>query len=302
MLAQTRTRRLRVVLLVVAAFAGVAAKAADPALRWKFRAGDSVRYEFNQKNEFTVKANGQEMVNSTDLTFGMTWKVKSVGADGAGEIAMVINRVQAKIQVGGQTIKYDSNEEKPADDPSSKALDAVYRPAVGQEYALKIDPRGQVLTAKVPDKVTQALKESPFQALADGGSVLSETGLKNLFVQVIPSFPETSVAKGGSWKSKVELPTPPLRLTVENTYTLSAVDAATSKIESQIDTSIKTEPNAPFKVEVKKQTGKGSYTIDTKAGRLTSSDIHQTIEINLNVMDRMIEQVIKIDAKLTALP
>jgi hypothetical protein len=289
-------------LAVVALFAAAPVSAAESPLQWKFRVGETIRYEYMQKNDIKVKANGQETGNTTELTLRISWNVKNVAADGTAEIKMVVDQVQAKIQVAQQSISYDSKDEKAAEDPASKALDTVYRPAVGQEYSLKIDKRGQIVDATVPEAVTKALQGSPFMSVADGGSILSDKGLKNMFVQVMPTFPQTAVAKGGSWKSSIDLPVMPLKLSLACTNTLTSVEPDRAKIESQIDTSIKTEPNSPFTVEVKKQSGKGEFTLDNKAGHITESVIHQSIELNLGVMNRVIEQAINIDAKMSAMP
>src|SRR6185312_1673747 len=101
---------------------------------------------------------------------------------GRGELHLR-DRVRAAIEIGPQKVEYDTKQDKPGGDPASQALEGVYRPAIGQDYTLRLDARGQVTGAKVPEKVAQAIQASPFVAIADGGSVLSEKGLKNLLAQ-----------------------------------------------------------------------------------------------------------------------
>jgi hypothetical protein len=276
------------------------AGSAEEPLRWKFQAGQVLRYEFRQKNEIKLKGGAQSSDNTTELTIEMTWTVKDV-QDAVAELKLVVDRVLSEIQIGAQKIKYDSREAA-GDDPAAKALSAVYSAAVGQDYALKVDTRGRVVEATVPAKVTEALRGSPFLAAADGGSVLSEKGLKNLFAQVIPPLPEEPVEKNARWTTSLDLPVKPMKMSLTFKDTLAARDDATARFDAEIVTTIEPEPDTPFKVTVKKQSGSRTATLDTKAGRMTGSAIKQTIELGLEFMNREIEQVIALDEQMKLIP
>jgi hypothetical protein len=278
-----------------------AARAQSP-LRWKFQAGETLRYEFQQLSEFKVKVNNQETTNATDLTIELSWKVKRVADDGVAEITQTVDRARVKIQAGPQKIAYDSKDGKTDDNPSAQALSQVYAAAVGQEYSLKISPRGEVLDAKVPDSVTNALRGSPFQASADGGGVLSAVGLKNMFAQVFPVLPPEVAGKGKTWDSTLVLPTAPLVTTLKTTYTLAGLDETSAKIDSAIEAAIKSGPEIPFTINLRKQTGTGTFLFDRDPGRLTEAKIHQSMELLLGFMNREIEQSIGLDLRLKRLP
>ncbi len=288
--------------IMAALVIGLAAEAqAQSPLRWKFQAGQTLNYEFSQKNQIKVKTPDKEFASKNDLIVNVAWKVKNVTPDGTAEIAMEIKRVQADVEAGQEKLKYDSQAEKQGEGPAKQFHD-VYSVAIGPEFTLKIDARGQVLEAKVPEKVTAALQASPFLAVADGGSFLSEKGLKNVFAQVVPVLPEKPVSKGDTWSGTIELPVQPLKLTLTHKNTLAELDDTTAKITTVLETSIKPEADSPLVVEMKKQEGAGTVSVDTKTGRITASSFIQTINLGLSFMDKKIDQTVSINAQLKLLP
>ncbi|GAC1474876.1 MAG: hypothetical protein NVSMB9_26100 [Isosphaeraceae bacterium] len=272
------------------------------ALRWKFKEGETLRYEFFQRNEIKIRAGDKETENKTELTIDMSWKVKEVASDGAASILLKIDRARVVIQSGPQKTLYDSNDREASNDPASQILNTVYRAAVGQDYALKVDSRGKVVEATVPSKVTEALRGSPFLAAADGGSVLSDKGLKNMFAQIIPVFPEHKVAQGDSWKLDLELPVKPLGMKMVFNNVLSSLDATRAKVSAKVDISLIPEPDISFQVKVKNQSGNGTFLHDEKLGHLTESSIKQTVTLTLEFMKKEIEQVIHVDETMKLRP
>ncbi len=280
---------------------GTASRAEEVSLRWKLQAGETLGYECRQKHEIKAKATGQDSENTNETVVNMTWVVKSISEEGTAEINMVVNRVRAEIKLGAQKIKYDSRE-KTGDDPGARILDAIYGPVIDAEYALKLDARGQVVSAKVPARITEALAKSPFLATADAGSVLTETGLKTLLALVIPVFPEKPVAKGAAWSTAVDLTVPPLKLTSAFKDELMSLDDDKAKIVAAIETTVHLEPKAPLTVEVKKQSGSRDATFDTKTGRVTASTTQQKLNLTLGFMNPEIEQAVAIETQLTLVP
>lgn len=271
---------------------------AEETLRWAFKAGEVIRYEFLQTNEVKVTVDGKENPSKTDLKIAMTWNVKAVSPEGDAEITLVVDRVQAEIETGGSKILYNSADDK-STDPAAQPLRAVYGAAVGTGYGLKVDPRGRIVEAKVPEKVSNAVRGSPFVSVADGGSVLSEEGLKNLFAQVVPSLPDRPVKPGESWQSELKLPTAPLAMTLTFRYKLDALDAASASIKASVASVLMPEPGTPFTVAVKDQSGSATYTFDRKAGKLGASEIKQAIHLTLVFMNREIAQSISVSERMT---
>jgi hypothetical protein len=289
------------VALAAAGQAGPAARGEDVALRWAFKPGQTLRYEFRQKNEVTIKADGQETRSTSALTIAMTWSVKSV-TDGAADLGMVVDRVRVEIQNGPSKILYDSLNADAAPDPAAKPLHDVYRAVVGADYRLRLDARGRVVEAKVPEKVAQAVRGSPFVGVADGGSVLSEEGIKNLLAQVVPPLPEKPAGPGAKWDAAFELPTAPLAMTLTFRYSLDALDATSAVIKAAVTSAITPEPGAPFGVTIKDQSGSARYTFDRKGGRLAGAEVNQTITLALGFMGREIGQSIVVSERFAPTP
>ncbi len=301
MLSTIRNLACRTGIMATLAIGMVAHAQAQTPLRWKFQTGQTFNYEFSQKNQIKVKTQDNEFASKNDLIVTLTWKVKSVTADGTADISMEMKRVQAMVEAGPQKLNYDSQAEKQGEGMTKQFHD-VYSVAIGPEFTLKIDARGQVLEAKVPEKVTAALQASPFLGVADGGSFLSDKGLKNVFAQVVPVLPEKPVSKGDTWSSIIELPIQPLKLTLTHKSLLAELDDTTAKITSILETSIKPEADSPLVLEMKKQEGTGTVSVDTKAGRITGSSIIQTINLGLTFNDKKIDQTVSINAQLKLLP
>ncbi len=301
MFSTLRTFAARAGFTAALVLAAVSPAQAQTLLRWQFKEGQVFRYEFGQRNEIKVKAEGQEVTSKNDLTVNLTWTVKSVTPDGTADIVMKMDRVRAAVEAGPQKIQYDSKADKP-DEGAAKVFHDIYSVAIGPDFKLKINSRGEVLESKVPEKLTAALQASPFAAVADGGSFLSDKGLKNVFAQVVPVLPEKAVAKGATWSGSLELPVQPLKLTLTHKDTLADVSGDAAKITSVLETKIIPDPASQIVLEMKKQEGNGNVSLDTKSGRITESSIVQKIELSLTIMNKMIDQTISIDARLKLIP
>lgn len=294
-------RRAAIAALVLMGIGGSARAADESTLRWKFQKGDVLKYEFKQKNDLNLKAAGQELKNVSELTFNVRWEVKSVADDGAAKVTMKVERVRAHVKNGQQTIDFDSNAKGDAE-PAAAAISTAYREVVGPDYLLTVDSKGKVVEAKVPDAVKESLKGSPFQAIADGGSVLSDSGVKNMFLQVIPVFPDKPVAQGGKWVTLMELPTGPLTVKLKETYTLAKSGPDGATIEATLSTKMEPVAGVPLTVEMKKETGDATFTFDAKAGRITKSVVHQTMDVSLKGSNGELDQNIVIEVSFAIVP
>lgn len=279
-----------------------AAGAADPvSLRWKFEAGQTVKYEFSQKNDITVKSKGQEQKSFSELIFDLTWAVKAVAADGSADVVMTVDRVRTNVKNGEKTVLYDSKS-KDEPEPAAAQMVAVYKAVIGAVYKIKVDARGRVVEATVPDAVTAVVKGSQYQAVADGGSVLSGRGVRNMFLQVIPPLPDAPLAIGGTWEERMDLPSGPLTVMLREVYTLTKADSDSVTIDAKVIT--KMEPNAgmPLTVEITKDNGKATFEFDPKAGKIVKSLVTQSMDASMKVADQNIGQLIEIQVSFKRLP
>jgi hypothetical protein len=285
-------------LLGLILLAAAPAPRAKAELAWKFEPGQTLRYEFSQKTDQTVSDASNEERRLTELRIGTTWRVASVADDGTAEIAMTVDHVHAEVKAGPTTTLYDSREKK-AEGPGASLLGDLYGATVGASYRLKIDPRGQISVVGFPDKVEDVQRGSLSPSLADGGSLFSDKGVKNLLGQVIPLLPEGPVADGQTWVGELEFPAGELRMKVATTYSLAAIEGDLARLSGAIVTGVQPRQSSPLRIAVKGQSGKGEYRFDTKAGRLDDSKIEQTVELSLEATGRATTVTMTINLGMT---
>ena len=282
--------------LAVALAVTLPAFAAGP-LTWTFEKGKVLKYDFVQKNSIKATVEGQEQGNDSTLDVDLTWTVDSVSPEGVASITQTIDHARVTLKVMGQDLVYDSKEKK-AEDPAIAPIAKIYDSVIGEKYTLKISKRGEILEVTVPDKVSASIKGTPFEMLADSGSLLSSKGIKAMMMQVLPTLPAKEVEKGGTWTGTVDLPAGPLSMTLDSTYTLTDLADGVATIVGKIDIKLKAKEDAKPKVTVEKQTGESKYVIDSKAGVMSSSAIKQSFELVIMNENQKFVQAMTIDATM----
>ncbi|MDX2037963.1 MAG: DUF6263 family protein [Isosphaeraceae bacterium] len=297
MLSPALGSRLSIAALVLAlASAGTAA--AQGPVAWKLTKGDKLTYQFIQKNDIKVTVNGQDIKNVTTLDVELAWEVQEVAADGKATVGQTIQHARVELTTPNGPVVYDSK--KKAEDPATQQIAKIYDNVIGEKYILVLTPAGEVTSVTVPEKVAAAVKGSPFEALADSGSLLSSKGVQKMMAQVLPKLSEKATAKGATWNGSLELPAGPIQMTLDTAYTLSSLEGAKAEIDGKIDTKIAAGPGSPLTVKVNKQTGDSKFKLD--GGKLVSSTIKQVFDMTLGVNNQEIAQVINIDAAMTLKP
>ncbi|MFO0910338.1 MAG: DUF6263 family protein [Isosphaeraceae bacterium] len=266
------------------------ARADDPVgLKLRFQAGQTLRYNFQQKNSIKVKANGQDTTNASDLVIEFHWTIKSVDAEGTAEVVQTLDRVSVALTVGAKTYKLDTREPAAKDDPVAKPLSQVYRAALAAETTFKLSPRGELRDVVIASSVTEALRGSPFEASADGGSVFTPLGIKNMFAQVLPILPKAPVPVGNAWTQEIELPTGLLLVRLKGSPKLIR-PGPKAEIESNLSMSLAANPGVQATIELKSQKGTGRYVLDTEAGRLVEASLNQSVELTLSLGKASLDQ------------
>ncbi len=270
---------------------------ADATLKWTGKPGEVLKYSFTQLNDIKFTVQGQQTSSKSELTVDLKWTIKSVALDGMLDVTQVADRVRVKITTAGRIISYDSSDKTAAGGPEVQMFSKIYDAMLGQAYTLKISPQGEMVDVKVPDVVIAAVGGSPFAATADSGSFLTPAGVKNMFAQIMPKLPKDAVADGASWKTDLTLPTGPITMVLQNTYTLGE-STPFAKFQAKIDTSIKAGAEAAVTFKLNKQSGSGKFTFDTQAGRLTESSIDQSFDMTITANGMDIPQSIVLSANL----
>lgn len=306
---RSATGTIVIAIAVVLAWAllrpGVAA--ADEPLRWKFRAGETLRFSIEQKMTMDTKAMGVDRKSNRTHTLDFSWKVLSVAATGEAEISHRTERIRMKAEEPPYLpFDFDSATAK---DPQAgfEGLTKMLKSEVGAEFTFRMKPNGEIVDVKIPEATLKQFRDAA--PTTGPGSEVTEKSLKETLLQSSPpSFPEQPLEVGKTWTSppsRVPLP-PAATLIMERTFTYQGPDPnAPNLLRVGIETAAKLEPigGTEAKATIRKQEGKGSMTVDAGAGRVTGTRNTLKLEIVVTVgTGQTIEQSTESTSTMTLLP
>lgn len=263
-----------------------AADAAAPSLQWKFKAGEALHYQMEQKTVTEVKGGaGQDITTTVNQTMDTTWTVKSVdAATGSAEMIQTIDRIKTKIESPFGTFEYDSKEAKEPVGQIAASVVPMLKAIVGAKFEYKMSVHGELSDVKVPPGLINSLKEA--NPAGSGVTMFSEDGLKNMINESSLLLPAGPLEK--PWTRQTKIPSPPIgSLVLDKTYKYDGSEAGSEKIA--LDVIVKLEPDdkakAPFDIKLGEQEGKGTFLFDNNLGRVVSSKVSEKIQLLINVMD-----------------
>jgi hypothetical protein len=274
---------------------------AGDVLRWTFKEGETLRFSLDQKMVMSTKGMGVEYKSLRTSNQEFTWKVLSVGADGEAEITHRIERVRMRAEEPRlRPFEFDSatiKEAQPGFESETRAL----RAEVGAEFTFKMKPNGEIVDIKIPEGTLKRFRDA-MPAGAQGPEI-SEKSLKDLLVErSAPAFPTGALDPGKTWTSKPEKtplslpgPNPPFAtLILGRTFTYQGPDSKSPNLLLvAIDKTAKIEPvdGLDVKVDIRRQEGTGSMTIDSQTGRVVSTRDGMKLDITVkSATGQVIEQ------------
>lgn len=297
------THIARSLVLFLAAMSAATCHAAEP-LRWKFEPGEVIKYEMTQKMDTTVTAGpAGNFQSGMEQTMDMTWHIDEVTPEGNAKMRQQIERVRLKMTMpGGQVTEYDSASE---DAPQGMAamLAPLYDAMTEGEFQVTMTPRGDILDAEAPPKLIEAMKNIPGAAAM--GDLTSPDGIKQMIMQSCMTLPEGDLQSGETWQSKVEMKSPLGKMDVVTTYdylgTKEADGQTFEAIKLSPEVTSAAEPNAQMQMKVTDQKAEGEILFDRDKGRMRSSHLNQTMEMEMqiqgNKLDTTIEQTVDMKLK-----
>jgi len=288
-------------LAVVGTLAPSSARAqATSGLRWKFKEGQTLRYLLSQNTTSSISVGGQSIDNTIEQAFEVTWKVKSVKADGSAEMVQVFDRAKMSMDSVLGQFAVDTNEEKDPEGPAA-ALGQVFRALVGGEATMVMSPLGQVQEFKLPAKAVEALKNVP--QVPGSPKMLSEESFKGIVEQATLVLPGKPLKAGETWTSKREQPQPPVgTILIDSTYTFKGPDEkdkALDRIDLKSTLDLKVNPDFPVVVKIRKQDVGGTILFDREGGFLKNSKVDQKLDLGLEAMGQDIDQESKTTIAIT---
>jgi hypothetical protein len=283
--------------LVVGLIVSAGPAQAQTTLRYKFKAGDKLGYNLEQKMKMTTSVMGKDFDIQMNQTMDMTWEVLKVDKDGSGHVKIGFKGVKMVMDGPMGQIEIDSKNAQEPNDFLGKMLFKVVSTIAGMEMTFTMDGTGEIKDIKIPEKVKESIKNLPgAEAMGD---MFSDEGLKKMAQGGIV-LPKEAVTKGKSWNQKTDMKTQigrmkgDLRLTYEGT-----VEKDGKKLEKiAVKPNVTLEPAANAKVQMKlnNQDGKGYVYFDNDAGRMAEVTMHQVMDMAMEAANQAINM--KMDQNL----
>lgn len=288
---------------LVFALAAPATKA-DETLRFKFKAGQTVRYEFIQSMKMNVQAAGRESETELTQTMELTWKIKSVDEMGTTTIEQTIDRIAANIVGPAANISYDSAKPETAkqENPQAQQLVKLFGVLRGAQISQEVTALGEIKNVTLPQGLSDKLRE----VVAGGvGNVLfSEESLKNMSVQSGLRLPADPIAAGKSWENTIEIPAPPLgAIKTVNAYTLKSTSPE-GVHEIKVDGKMTLEKSEGIGAEITLDSEPitGTIHFDGKNGNIADSKVLQKFKMSINAGNQNVVQDLAQDISLKRIP
>jgi hypothetical protein len=287
-----------------ALFAQAGESQAEP-LRYKFEKGAKLRFSVVMDMSIAYSGKGlPDQRTSMAQTTEMLWTVEEVEENGAARIRQKIDHMKMSVQAPPNVnFEYDSaSDEKPSGTTAARVM-PLLTALVGAEFEMTMSPRGEVLDVQVPERVSEALQKAP--AAAEAGEMFSEAGFKRMVQQGSPTFPEGDLEPGTEWTHAIEVPgeNPETKQTITTRYRYlgqeeidgKTLDAIAVELELQLP---RGTPDGAT-VTVQKQASSGKMYFDRAAGRIQSSTLEMTMDMQIagqgTTIDSKLAQSVKVN-------
>lgn len=264
------------------------ANAGKHLIRYKFKPGEVLRWEVDQRSSVRNRMEGTSEEAQTKTVSMKAWKVLDVMPDGEIEFLTLVERVRMENRLPNRAeMVFDSNQ---ADEPPPGFEDAAR--AVGVPLSsIRMSPRGEVVKRDIKhhqpaadphEKVVMLLPEGP---IAIGDSWVQATDIR------------VKTADGGSKKIKGQ-----------RKFTLTSVSAGIAKIETKFQILSPTTPAIDGQVAHRLVTGEIRFDVD--AGRVLSQRLNVDRRVlgfagptsSMHLVTRMTEELQPAAAEVASKP
>ncbi|MDC0935003.1 DUF6263 family protein [Pirellulales bacterium] len=293
------------VLLLSMAIAALPADAQEtvPAPRWKFEVGDEHHWRMTQQIDAVQQLGvGGEVKFRVHAVISATWTVVGIDDNDSAIIRQTVRRVTLQVDgPGEQTAKYDT-----ADPESPRGFAARIAPLMQalQDHPLQatMTPRGEIIGVEAPEPLLNQLRAAP--GAKKLGDLTTVRAFRDLIEQNAIVLPESGeIAPGDEWTASAKVEMPLLgALAAEKTYRYEedrdvegdryAIITPQVQLTFAADRSDEGSDGAP-KVEITKQESSGEVVFNRTAGRLQSTDLNQSLDINYAAGDQSADQHIE---------
>jgi hypothetical protein len=297
--ANARTALTRISLAAVFFCLGVVPAQAQVTLRYKFKEGEQLHYDMQQKMDMQMKVGGNEIAMKIHQQMELTWTVTKVEPDGKALLTQRIERIKMNMDTPGGKVEYDSKDNKEPKGPIGEAVAPIFNALAGAEFTSTMDARGETSNVKIPEKLLEVIK-SKLGGLPGMADMFSPESLKRMVNQGGLVLPKEPVTKGQTWTQKmdVKMPFGTMKVTNTMTYEGPAGSGDLQKVGIAPSVVMEADPTAPIKMSMKGSNGKGTALFDNAAGRLAEVNIAQDMQMAISAGDQDIAQNIRTNTTL----
>lgn len=270
--------------LVVVGLIAAHCRADEPTtLKYKWIKGQAVRYRVMLDQFCTTTTEGQVAVLGQSYTRILRMTPAEITPSGEATVEVITESIVVDTSGPKGKSHYDSTQPQPSTADAAQAMGVL----VGEAYSLTFDPQGRVLrTAGLDELMVKVLKK------VDTGKedlvtkafrvLLADNEVANVFEPGFRVLPERAVNPGDSWpvSSEVSLPSAPLRLSRNLTWTFERMDGGIA--EQRMDGTLVQAPRKPdhprdiaevlFKLEAMNAKTSGQSRFDAALGQLVRTE------------------------------
>ncbi len=255
---------------------------------WKaFSKKDAKFYqELTTETTQNMKVMGQEVKQEQKQTFYIEWTAGEPKGD-EWFVSQKIIGVKMNINIGGNTIAYDSTDAQAPANPMTDFFKALTQ----AELKLTINSKKMEVTKiEGADGLIEKLGGTNAQLQPLLKSILSDAALKQMAEPTWGAFPIVPVKKGSTWDKKFNLDLGGIgTYDTKYTYTVESDDKtqAKVKVDAKLEYKAPTDKRGlPFAIKSAKLAsteGTGSATFDKEKGRIESSNMKMKLEGDLDI-------------------
>jgi hypothetical protein len=262
-------------------------------LEWKFKEKTPFYQEITTKTVQEMKISQQTINQTQTQTFWFSWEpIKFDKEKKTWTIKQRIEGVKLDIQIGGNTISYDSSKDTGQNNP----LAEFFKQLVDSEFIITVD-QNMKIQGKIEgkDKFIEKLTKANAQMEALLKEILNDDAFKQMVDPTFSALPTEEELKKKEWTREATLNMGPIgKYKTKYTYKYEGKDPSKKDLD-KISVTAKleyTKPDAtknaalPFKIEDAKLESKkssGSIQFDTKEGRIASSTMDLEIGGTLKI-------------------
>jgi hypothetical protein len=270
-------------LLLVVPASAQDGKGSGTLLRWKLSPGKTMILTSTQNVDMAVAGMKQKIETESNLSVKVVEEVDS----NHFKIESAIERLKMDMTlpppIGKVSIDSDSDEA-----PSSPFLGPVVeniKKSVKQPATAVVSLLGETSDIKLPEAAAAQGPGAP--------------ALQDMMKSVLMRLPDEAVRPGSTWTEVVENNAQGAAMKVTNDYTYKGTEEVDGKTLERIEVVSKIEMEANEQIKLGETESSGWVLFDNELGRLHSSEIQQTINLQVSAQGQKMDQKMMTTTKVT---